>query len=164
MITPDIILLRTGFFYSLEFYVILTVLAAAVIAFCAKPSRKGSARQFFSTAILSAPVEALGDEPQIEIFCRDNGSVAIVRRGLEHMYMSGTLALAIEVTGFDVRMTERITPGSPADGTATEGVFLLDFFAPEYYHIQYTADPSNRMAAFTLHVRPGLRTTHMLSL
>lgn len=158
------ILLSYGFFHSVEFYVILTLVAAAVLAVCARPSRRGAARQYFATAMLSAPVESVGDEPHIEIFCRQDGGVAIVRRGLEHVYASGTVALAIEVIGFDVHIKERITAGNPADGPATEGVFLLDFFGPEWYHIKYTADPSGRMAAFTLHVRPGLRTTHELKM
>ncbi len=158
------ILADMGFFSTVEFYVLLTLVAAAILALCARPSRRGEARQYFSTAILSSPVEGVGDEPHIEIFCRDNGTVAIVRRGLDHIYMSGTLAIAIEVIGFDVRINERITAGNPVDGAATEGVFILDFFAPEYYHIHYTADPTSRMAAFSLHVRPGLRSTHLLKM
>ncbi len=35
-------------------------------------------------------------------------------------------------------------------------VFVLDFFAPEWYHIQYLNEHDGRFAAFTLHVRPGI--------
>ena len=152
------------FFHSTEFYVILTVVAAAVVALCARPGRRGEARQLFATAILSSPVECVGEETHIEIVCREDGGVALVRRGLEHVYLSGNVALAIEITGFDVVMRERITAGSPADGTATEAVFLLDFFAKEWYHVRYEAAPGGRMAAFSLHVRPGLRTSHALKM
>lgn len=37
-------------------------------------------------------------------------------------------------------------------------VFVLDFFAPEWYHIQYINEHDGRFAAFTLHVRPGIHT------
>ena len=40
-----------------------------------------------------------------------------------------------------------------------EAVFVLDFLAPEWYHIQYLNEHDGRFAAFTLHVRPGIHTT-----
>lgn len=158
------VLCGIDFFHSVEFYVILTVVAAAVVALCARPSRRGEARQFFATGILSSPVESVGDEPQIEFVCQDDGGVALVRRGLRNVYASGTVALAIEQRGFDVTMRERVTAGSPADGGVTDALFMFDFFASEWYHIRYESEATGRMAAFSLHVRPGLRSTHMLNL
>lgn len=37
-------------------------------------------------------------------------------------------------------------------------VFVLDFFAPEWYHVQYINEHDGRFSAFTLHVRPGIHT------
>ncbi len=157
-------LCRVTFFYSVTFYVLLLLLGAAVVTFSARPARKGPARQFFPTAILSAPVEGLGDEPQIEIFCRQDGGVALVRRGLRDIYMSGKLTLSVKIIGFNVTIIEHSTPGNPADGPATEGTFLLDFFARERYHIYYKSEPTGHMSAFSLNVRPGIRTTHLLKM
>jgi len=163
-----------NFLHTTEFYVIMTVMAAAVVAACARPSRRGQARTYFAEGILSAaddggtdtPVSAggaHGGDAEVYVACGETTpAVTIVRRGLQGVSMSGTVALAITVIGFDVDIKERITPGHPGDPPATQATMILDFLGRERYHIHYTSESTQRHCAFSLNVRPGLKLTHTL--
>ena len=72
--------------------------------------------------------------------------------------MSGAVSLAVRVSGFDIVIEDRVTPGdlSPL-GMAAAAVFTLDFLAPEWYHIRYESEQFSEHAALTLHVREGIR-------
>ena len=147
-------------FQSVEFYVILTVVAAAVVALCARPSSLGPV----DTHLLSAWFIP-GDpdaEPGICCECLDSGDVLIRRVGLPDMGSNGTAALAITKKSNDLHIIERLTP-SPVfvvngerPEPLTEAVFTLDFLGQGWYHIKYEGSGS-RFAAFSLHVRPGIR-------
>lgn len=140
---------------SIEVLVILTVVAAAVIALCARPGRRGQAQTLFVTGALSQ--ENAPCPPALHITCLDNGNVAIRRTGLEGMCQEGTIALAITKIGFDIEVMERHTPGP--GWPATEATFTLNFLGREWYHIRWDVEGSQRHASFSLHVRPGLKTT-----
>ena len=146
------------FFHSVEFYVIATVVAAAVLAVCLRPSRKGQAVLHTVAGFLCEGVPEA--EPALHVECLESGNVLIRRTGLSGIYATGALSLAVNQIGFDLEIQERLPPGAGFDGLQiSEAVFVLNFLGPDWYHISYTTDPSDRFAAFSLHVRPGLKTT-----
>ena len=195
---------RVEFFHTVEFYVVATVVAAAVIILSTRPSGTKPVQTRFARAAFEPDTESADAEPMLEVTVRDDGMVVFTRHGLGRVRAGTVVALAITVKGFDVTLKERITAASShAEGMYTrlknqgadtaasctsagdyryveadvragaEGlgdsttvaanpqgnmsaVFVLDFFAPEWYHIQYLNEHDGRFAAFTLHVRPGI--------
>lgn len=200
---------RVEFFRTVEFYVVATVVAAAVIILSTRPSGSKPVQTRFARATFEPDSEPSDAEPSLEVSVRDDGMVVFTRHGLGRIREGTVVALAITVKGFDVTLKERITAASPhaermyarlesqdADASASgvssmcckstaldapehkdgiedfdktaasasshpvnmSAVFVLDFFAPEWYHIQYINEHDGRFAAFTLHVRPGIHT------
>ena len=43
--------------------------------------------------------------------------------------------------------------------TTKDAVFVFNFMGPEYYHLRWNNHIGDRFAAFTLHVRPGIKTS-----
>ncbi len=195
---------RVEFFHTVEFYVVATVVAAAVIILSTRPSGTKPVQTRFARAAFEPDTESADAEPMLEVTVRDDGMVVFTRHGLGRVRAGTVVALAITVKGFDVTLKERITAASShAEGMYTrlknqgadtaasctsagdyryveadvragaEGlgdsttvaanpqgnmsaVFVLDFFAPEWYHIRYLNEHDGRFAAFTLHIRPGI--------
>ena len=195
---------RVEFFHTVEFYVVATVVAAAVIILSTRPSGTKPVQTRFARAAFEPDTESADAEPMLEVTVRDDGMVVFTRHGLGRVRAGTVVALAITVKGFDVTLKERITAASShAEGMYTrlknqgadtaasctsagdyryveadvragaEGlgdsttvaanpqgnmsaVFVLDFFAPEWYHIRYLKEHDGRFAAFTLHIRPGI--------
>lgn len=195
---------RIEFFRTVEFYVVATVVAAAVIILSTRPSGSKPVQTRFARATFEPDSEPSDAEPSLEVSVRDDGMVVFTRHGLGRIRKGTVVALAITVKGFDVTLKERITAASShaermyarlesqdADASASDAssmcckstaldapehkdgiedfdktaasasshpvnmsaVFVLDFFAPEWYHIQYINEHDGRFAAFTLHVR-----------
>jgi hypothetical protein len=147
-----------AFFHSVEFYVIMMFAAAAVIALCARPSQRGAALTHLVAGWLAdGDAEAAA---ALHVECLGNGDVQLRRTGLQGVYATGEVSLAITQIGFDLEIKERIVEGTPVDGAAVhEAVSTLTFMAQDWYHIKYVDEKTGRFAAFTLHVRPGLRQT-----
>ena len=200
---------RVEFFRTVEFYVVATVVAAAVIILSTRPSGSKPVQTRFARATFEPDTEPSDAEPSLEVSVRDDGMVVFTRHGLGRIREGTMVALAITVKGFDVTLKERITAASShaermyarlenqdADASTSDAssmcckstaldapehkdgiedfdktaasasshpvnmsaVFVLDFFAPEWYHIQYINEHDGRFAAFTLRVRPGIHT------
>lgn len=200
---------RVEFFRTVEFYIVATVVAAAVIILSTRPSGSKPVQTRFARATFEPDTEPSDAEPLLEVSVRDDGMVVFTRHGLGRIREGTVVALAITVKGFDITLKERITAASShaesmyarlesqdADASASDAssmccksttldapelkdgiedfdktaasasshpvnmsaVFVLDFFAPEWYHIQYINEHDGRFAAFTLHVRPGIHT------
>ncbi len=154
MIISKLILL--SIFNSVEFYVITVVVAAAIIAYASGGNSGGPVRQYLLPGVLTMSDE--GRSPAIELICCDDGSVVLRRHGLEGMTLSGAVSLAINVSGFDVKIKERTVPGKRGDSERIDTAsFVLDFMGAEHYFISYTAEDAGLFAAVTLHNRPGIR-------
>ncbi len=160
-----------GFFTSVEFYVIATVVAAAIGAYIAKPSFRGEARQHFLSGKLTNSTNRNWSDnsdkitgPEISLITRDDGSVAITRHGISGVYESGAVSLAITIIGFDITIEERIVTGNPIDDPIDTASFTLDFLAPERYHLKYNSAATSSFIATTILVRPGFNKTLSLSI
>lgn len=149
-------------FGSVEFYVIMAVVAAAVVALASRPRAAGEMLEYL---LASSLVEQGGHAsgPSLELACLPDGSVRLTRRGLEDISMSGAVSLAVRTNGVDVFMEERLTPGGGWEAPASEAVFYIDFLRPGRYHVRYNSERTGLFAAFSLHVRPGLVAERALS-
>lgn len=156
------------FFHSVEFYVIILVIAALCVGLLAIPSGQGPVETGLADGLLSHTPEGEADPaPRIEIECRDDGTVKITRYGLpQGLDTSASVALAITRKGFDISIEERITPSSRpllASETmpANTAVFHLPVLARDRYHIRYNSDSTSSFTTLTLMNRPGLRAVRL---
>lgn len=156
----------SSWFTSVEFYVIAATLAAAAVALAALPSRRGAAVLHMAAGELGN--EGAGADPSLEVWVDDSRRVHIRRHGLPNVTTLGAASLAINVVGFDINIEERLTFANPRrvykltsepDGPKPVDCadFVLDFFAPERYHIKYNSEDAGVMCAFTLPVREGIK-------
>lgn len=153
-------ILLKGIFTTPEFYVIVSVIAAAVIAYMSIPQQRGEAKLHLLAGDLLTG-DSSGVAPSLTFTVRDDGRVLLRRDGLEGIYSSGAVSLAVKVIGFDIFIEERLSAGY--DGEPVSAAFFdLDFMAPEWYHIKYNSEPTGRFAAMSLHVRPGIVLTKEL--
>ena len=147
------------FLHSTEFYVLATLFAAAIVAFLARPSERGEARQHLLAGELSnATKRSWSDsnsvQPAISLIVRDDGAVVLFRHGVEGVSASGAVSLAVTVIGFDITIEERIVPGNNLDDPIDTATFVLDFLAPDRYHLKYNSQATSSFVATTLLVRP----------
>lgn len=151
-------MLPLSIFQSVEFYIIISLVAVVAVGWLALPSKRGPAKEFDIEGQLLAGQPEL---PSVEYCCLDNGDVALIRRGLEDCAVTGTIALKIEVRGFDVDIKERFNPGW-GEAEMSQAMFMLDFLGRERYHIKYTASDGHLFAAVHLHNRPGISVERKL--
>ncbi len=146
-------------FQSVEFYVLASVIAAAIVAFLSGNSSKGPAREYLLAGVIT--MEELDDSPSVELICGEDGKVVLRRHGISGVDMSGAVSLAIEVIGFDVKIRERIVAGREHTEPINTASFILDFMGCEHYFISYesplTSVSSPLFASLTLHNREGNR-------
>lgn len=153
---------------SVEFYIYATVVAAAIVAYLARPSSRGEARQYLLAGELSNASNCAWTDlptlpPSISIIVRDDGAVVLFRHGLDGVSTSGAVSLAITVIGYDITIEERIVPGNNLDDPIDTATFVLDFLAPDRYHLKYNSSATSRFATATLLVRPDYEKQITLS-
>ena len=164
-------MILAGIFQSVEFYIIATVLAAMIIALCARGDNRGPVREILTAGVITLEGDATaaqgaGGEPAIEFVCLDDGSVILRRHGIRGVTDSGAVSLAMELKGFELKIRERTMAGHPDGEPIDTASFILDFLAPEHYFISYTSDmtsaSTSQTASLTLSVRPGNRVMKRL--
>lgn len=144
-----------------EFYIIAGVIAAAIIAYAALPSRRGAAVLHTVAGELSNSGSA--EVPAgIDVSIDDAGHMVICRRGLPDVGDDGAASLAVTIIGFDISIEERLTPGKYPIERRDTAIFTLDFLAPERYHVRYNSDTANLFTAFSIPIRPGITLSRQL--
>lgn len=155
-------------FHSVEFYVIILLVAALAVGLMALPSGHGPVETNFADGALKFDPEATDQTPRLEIESLPDGSVKLTRLGLPAtLDSSATVALAITRKGFDISIEERITPASRAmlasETTPVNiATFILTGLAAERYHIRYNSEATSSFTAATYNNRPGMRSTRLL--
>lgn len=148
-----------GFFHSTEFYVILFVVAAAVVGIFARPGNRGAA----VTNLIAGDLSVTPDTtPRVEIDCGDDGTVTLRRYGVEGINTSGAVSIAVTLIGFDISIEERLVEGQPGDPDINTATFKLDFLGHEHYHMKYNSQASSRFMAATISNRPGFHSVKPL--
>lgn len=144
-------------------YVVLTVMAAAIIAIIARPSQRGEALSYLIPGIPEpADPDNLETIASLSLYVNDDGSVSITRHAIKHMTSSAAITLAITLIGRDITIHQRLAGGYSSDTVCDHATFTLDFLAKDRYHIQYLDDDNNLMGAFTINVQPGIKMTQLL--
>lgn len=147
---------------SVEFYVISGAIAAAAVVAASLPKKRGQTVLHFAAGELSASDSGAGSSPaSIDVWVDDDGLVHIRRHGLNGISDNGAVSLAINVIGFDVQIEERLTPGN-GGGFVDTADFVLDFFAPERYHVKYNSEDAGVFTAFTLNAGAGISFSKLL--
>lgn len=150
------------FYRSVEFYVVMAALAAAVLAACVRPAATGAVETRLLGGLLSPDRDSAA--PSVTMICRSDGSVELLRRGVEGVGLDGAVSLCVSIKGFDITIEERLTPGH-GDGRYPEPVearFVLDFMGAERYHIRYESELTGMFAVFTLNNLPDVEITREL--
>lgn len=148
-------MISLSIFNTVEFYVIVAVVAAAIVAAVSIPASKGEAKLHLLPCILEP-----GDEnvpAGLYFQCRDDGTVDVVRTGLRGVGPAGAVSMSVKVIGFDITIEERVTHSDTSQGEFHQAAFNMDFLAPEWYHIRFNSEDTGQFCACTLHVRPGLK-------
>lgn len=138
---------------SPEFYIVLLVVAAAVVLLV---SRRGSGGAVREELIGGHMIMGGADEyPRVEVDVTPGGETIVRRSGWLGMSPQAVSA-KVEIKGFDITVTERVTFGGGEEVDCVE--FHLPTLAPEErYHLQYVADGIGRTAAFYFRVKAGMR-------
>lgn len=142
-------------------YILLFFVAAAFVAYIARPRGRGEAvKKLFAGTLLFPDQlhekEAAVGEPFIHIHCGDNGHVVFRRVNVDNLTASGAVSLAVTFKGKDVEIVERDTPGFPNDARACGAAFDIDMTGYEWRHVKWIDEDSGLWCAFTLHVREGI--------
>ena len=149
--------------HSVTFYVVLTVVAAAIIAILARPSRRGEALSYLIPGVPELADPSVPETtPSLSILVNNDGTVSITRHAIKHMTSSAAITLAVTLIGHDLIIHQRLAGGYSSDPVCDHASFTIDFLGRDRYHIQYLDDDHNLMGAFSLNVRPGIKMTQML--
>lgn len=150
-----------SFFSSIEFYVIMAVVAAAIVAVACRPQVRGEMLECLLAGRTSRNDES--KSPSVEFKCLDSGIVVLTRYGIEGVSQSGAVSIAAKCDGVNLIIEERLTPGNQYDLPVDEARFDMDFLRPGRYHVRYNSDATGLFVAFQLHVRPGIVASRELT-
>ena len=148
-------MILAGFFQTVEFFVIAALSAAAIVAYMCMPKSRGEAVVHTVAGELSAGDGGDGEEPELLVEVR-------TRSGIEGITASGAVSVAATVCGFDMNVEERRMRGFSNDARIDKARFVLDFMAPEWYHVRYANSDTGEFCSFRLHVKPGIKMRRRL--
>lgn len=149
-----------AFFHTVEFYVILAFVAAAVIIFCGRPEARGAVKTFLVAGEL-LETEGCQAGNGIAVHVDEQGCLNLFRYGLAGITETGAYSLAVSVAGFDVVIKERTVRGRGEQAVSCARA-RLDFLAAERYHFRYDVEDSALSTAFYLTLKPGARADRTL--
>lgn len=148
------------FFTTVEFYVILAVVAAAILIFAGRPDSVGPVKDILQACSLENG--SASAEPVIRMHCLPNGRIEIIRTGVEGICEGGAVSLAIKVKGLDMHIEERLTQGRGALRPGISARGTLPFLKLDRYHVVYNSSSTGLFAAFTFPARIGADVTRPL--
>lgn len=139
-------------------YILLLFVAAAFVAYVARPRGRGEAvKKLFAGELLfpgSVGVEASG--PCVHVHCLEGAKVIFERIDVDRLTASGAVSLAVTFKGKDVEILERDTAGYPGDEVMAGARFVIDMTGHEWRHVKWVDEDFGLWCAFSLHVREGI--------
>lgn len=148
------------FFNTVEFYVILAVVAAAILALASRPDSLAPVKELLMACRLED--EAEHSAASVEMECQPNGLISIARRGVADICDGGAVSLAIKIKGRDMLIEERITQGRGLMRPSVSASCLLPFIRLERYHVVYNSSSTGQYVAFTFPAKPGIKVLRSL--
>lgn len=150
-----------SFFHTTEFYIILFLVAVAIVAFIAKPASPVEAMEYLLGGVLSAEG---GDDgaPGISVDCDDSGCVWLRRTGITGVDITGAVSAKVVVKGTNITVYERITPGRYGDDPVDTVLFSLDMLHGDRYWLRYESESTNRTATLSFRNTPGYHAQSLL--
>ena len=138
--------------HSIEFYVISAVVAAAVIAFMARPPRRGPARTRLIAPDLRA--ETAPDGPQLIIDCDEAANLTVTRTGITNVT---DVKISVTIQDHDIIIEESAVTAAPnAQVPELTASFGIEGVGRDRYHLSYTAAHQSLFTATPFTIRPGL--------
>lgn len=169
-----------SFFQTTEFYVILFLVAMAIVAFMAIPHQSAPATEYLLGSTLSNNAKSnksdrsdqsdssdssdwsdrsdksgLPAPAAIAVDCDDSGTVWLRRTGLRGVDATGAVSAKILVKGFNITVIERIVEGRYGDNPMDTALFEMDFLASERYWLRYESESTNSAATLSFRNTPG---------
>lgn len=144
-----------SWYNTVEFYVIAGAVAAGAVAMVSLPKRCKHGVLHTLQGELSYSGD--GAQPGLDVWVDDNRRIHIVRRGLPNVTDMGAVSLAVNHSGFDIVIEERLTFDRRGTDPVDTAEFVIDFVGPERYHIRYNSEDTSSMTAFTIPVKEGLK-------
>lgn len=142
-----------SFFSSTEFYVILFVTAAAIVALLLRPSGEGAVRETLAAASLA---HTDNDEEAVRVTVGDSGSIVVQRTGLKDLTSTGAVSAKINIKGHDIYFYERIVAGGKESEPVDTATFELDgLIAGDRYFLRYEAETLSAYAQLTFRCDDG---------
>lgn len=148
------------FFTTVEFYVILAVAAAAILAFAGRPPASGPVREILLACAIDEDADCL--EPSVRLDCLPNGRIRLTRTCVTGLCGDGAVSLAIEIKGFDIKIEERITQGRGLQMPSATATCVFPFIKLDRYHVAYNSASTGLFTAFTFPARIGSSCTSVL--
>lgn len=147
-------------------YILLFFVAAAFVAYLARPRGRGEAvkRLYAGTLLDESGVTDGKCGPRVHIRCLNDGNVVFERLGVEGLTSTGAVSLAATFTGKDVEIVERLTNGYPNDTPKGGASFTIDMTGYEWRHVRWINEETGLWCSFSLHVREGIDFTVALKL
>lgn len=145
-------LLLANFIGSTEFYVIAFVVAMALLALMMHPKERNAAITLLAVGE-SRPTA--NSEPMIEVEADRSGMLRLTRSVVTATSTDGTFAVAVKVSGSDIRITEKYTPkrGEALQATTYDVTYeIANALHAGKYHIRYESDIDGFWAAGWLSV------------
>lgn len=148
-----------------ELYVMLLFVAAALIAYFSSGKKHEAVRTYMYGGELMAGENE--SEPSIDLEVGDDGrTLWLTRCGLWGVDMeNGAYSVVVDVSGTDVTIKERVTPGRPGEGgEAGAARVIIDCLATGVrYHFVYESEALGRKSAFGFTLRPGARVRRQIN-
>lgn len=142
-------------------YLLLLFVAAAFIAFVARPRGRGEVikRLLAGTLISKSEVDSKQfrvNGARLHVHCLGAGKVIFERLDIAGLTESGAVSVAVSYKGKDVEILERTSPGYHNDTPLYGARFEIDMTGHEWRHVRWVDEQSGLWCAFSLHVREGI--------
>jgi len=148
------------FFTTVEFYVILAVVAAAILALASRPDSTAPVKEILLACALEEDADSI--QPAVRMECLNSGRIVLTRIGVSNLCGDGAVSLAVEVKGVDIRIEERLTLGRGLQMPSVTASCIFPFIRLDRYHVVYNSASTGLFAAFTFPAKPGVIVEHPL--
>lgn len=143
-------------------YILLLFVAAAFVAFVARPrGHVEVVKRLYAGELIEEGGEPVAEKsgPYLRVACGEGGKVVIERVNVEGLTESGAVSLAVTFKGKDVEILERVNPGYDSDRAVAGARFTIDMAGFEWRQVKWSDEESGLWCAFSLHIRQGIEFT-----